>query len=255
MWISTTRQGRGNKKGQLLLAITVGLSALALVFLFVSQGMFQLKKLQNRSTFKVNTQDLERGLTQVIANRLYEIVVDCGAACLGSANQNGFRNRFNLRRNQVPQLGLVSLPTNVELDALKLRPNVSSFTEMNAALERCKVKSGAVVPGDGELGNFYFCISLSDLEQSAGLKMGTQGGALTQSTTFAEVRAHLVNTEDKNQSYQPANSLIPSFFRTRLNTSGLLIFYRLYSVRPEDPNARILKFGTRLIPASEARGS
>ena len=219
--------------------------------------MFSLKKLQNRSTFKVNTQDLERGLTQVIANRLSEILVDCGATCLGSTNQAGFRSRFNLRRNQLPQLGTLTIPTTVDLDALKLRPNVSSFAEMTAAIERCKSKSGAVLPALGELGNFYFCLSFSNLEQSPGLKMGTSSNSLMQSVTFAEIRAHLINTEDQNQSYQSIVALTPFLFTqpTQRDLTGYLIYYRIYSIRPEDSKARIFKFGTRLIPASEARGS
>jgi|694.fasta_scaffold115043_3 hypothetical protein len=74
----------GNKKhqgGQFLVAVVIGLSALTIVLLFMGQGLSQLKKLQNRATFKINTQDFELGLTQIVSSRLFEIVVDCFGAC------------------------------------------------------------------------------------------------------------------------------------------------------------------------------
>jgi len=250
----------GNEKhqrGQFLVAVVIGLSALAIVLLFMGQGLSQLKKLQNRATFKINTQDFELGLTQIVSSRLFEIVVDCFGACLGSSSQNQFRNRFNLRRNEIPQVARFTLPTLPDLEALQLQSNVVDFTEMNNAVTRCRSKSAAVIPGPGEPGNFYFCITLSSLESNPNVKLGTGLSSIPQSLSLVEIRAHLVNTEKSDQSLvpPPSSSLTPNAFRSDSSKAGVLVFYRLYSVRAEDSKARILKSGSRLFSASEARGS
>lgn len=245
------------QRGQLLLAVTIGLSALTLVLLFMGQGLAQLKKLQNRSTFKINSQDLDSGLTQVVSGRLYEIVVDCFGACLGSGSQSPFRMRFNQRRNELPQLLRLTIPTATELDALKSKPNVAEFTEMSTAIDRCKNKNTAVIPAPGEPGNFYLCLTFSDLGSSPTVKLGTGASSIPQSDSFLEIRAHLVDSEKKDQALvpPPGQSLTPNAFRNDPSRAGILIFYRLYSVRPEDSKAKLLKSGSKLFSAKEARGS
>jgi hypothetical protein len=197
------------------------------------------------------------GLTQIVSSRLFEIVVDCFGACLGNSSQNEFRNRFNLRRNVIPQVARLTLPTLPDLEALQLQANVVDFTEMNNAVTRCRSKSTAVIPAPGEPGNFYFCITLSSLESNPNVKLGTGLSSIPLSSSLVEIRAHLVNQETSNQNLLPApgSSLTPQTFRADSSKAGIFVFYRLYSVRAEDSKARILKSGSRLFSASEARGS